>query len=99
MTFLASACLCPRFVEEDMNMNTELLDDTLDENFEKTHSEDYNESEMEEFDTEVSGDTERWTDEVVRCKPQGYKSERAQSKAVTEFRSVLISKSSSLTVG
>ncbi|GBL81087.1 hypothetical protein AVEN_83157-1 [Araneus ventricosus] len=44
-----------------MNVNTELLDDTLDEIFEKTDSEDYNE--MEELETEVSEDTERWADD------------------------------------
>ncbi|GBN35020.1 hypothetical protein AVEN_14754-1 [Araneus ventricosus] len=32
--------LCPPFVEEGMNMNTELLDDTLDEIFEETDLED-----------------------------------------------------------
>ncbi|GBL86097.1 hypothetical protein AVEN_112072-1, partial [Araneus ventricosus] len=52
--------LCPHFVEEGMNMNTELLDNTLDEIFEETDSEDYNENEMEELETEVSEDTERW---------------------------------------
>ncbi|GBM03624.1 hypothetical protein AVEN_203191-1 [Araneus ventricosus] len=48
-----------------MNMNTELLDDTLDEIFEETGSEDYNEneSEMEELETEVSEDTEKWADD------------------------------------
>ncbi|GBM85462.1 hypothetical protein AVEN_215274-1 [Araneus ventricosus] len=48
-----------------MNMNTELLDDTLDEIFEETDSEDYNEneSEMEELETEVSQDTKRWADD------------------------------------
>ncbi|GBL91021.1 hypothetical protein AVEN_184411-1 [Araneus ventricosus] len=48
-----------------MNMNTELLDDTLDEIFEETDSEDYkeNESEIEELETEVSEDTERWVDD------------------------------------
>ncbi|GBM84901.1 hypothetical protein AVEN_133233-1 [Araneus ventricosus] len=57
--------LCPSFVEEDLNMNTELLDDTLDEIFEETDSKDYNEneSEMEELETEVSEDTERWADD------------------------------------
>ncbi|GBN67588.1 hypothetical protein AVEN_61018-1 [Araneus ventricosus] len=48
-----------------MNMNTELLDDTLDDIFEETDSEDYNEneSEMEELETEVSEDTDRWADD------------------------------------
>ncbi|GBM10240.1 hypothetical protein AVEN_177504-1 [Araneus ventricosus] len=48
-----------------MNMNTELLDDTLDENFEETDSEDYNEkeSEMEELETEVIEDIEKWADD------------------------------------
>ncbi|GBM62102.1 hypothetical protein AVEN_49337-1 [Araneus ventricosus] len=48
-----------------MNMNTELLRNTLDEIFEETDSEDYNEneSEMEELETEVSEDTERWSDD------------------------------------
>ncbi|GBN08269.1 hypothetical protein AVEN_252149-1 [Araneus ventricosus] len=59
--FLASIYLCPPFVEEDMN--TELLDDTLDKIFEESDSEDYNESEMEELETEVSEDTERWADD------------------------------------
>ncbi|GBM85458.1 hypothetical protein AVEN_21445-1 [Araneus ventricosus] len=61
MIFLASIYLCPPFAEEDMN--TELLDDTLDEIFEETDSEDYNENEMEELETEVSEDTERWADD------------------------------------
>ncbi|GBM27180.1 hypothetical protein AVEN_9850-1 [Araneus ventricosus] len=46
-----------------MNVNTELLDDTLDEIFEEINSEDYNENEMEELETEVSEDTERWADD------------------------------------
>ncbi|GBN83479.1 hypothetical protein AVEN_39798-1 [Araneus ventricosus] len=48
-----------------MNMNTELLDDTLDEMFEEIDSEDYNvnESEMEELETAVSEDIERWVDD------------------------------------
>ncbi|GBM76742.1 hypothetical protein AVEN_86318-1 [Araneus ventricosus] len=48
-----------------MNMNTELLNDTLDENFEETDSEDYNEneSEMEERETEVSEDIQRRADD------------------------------------
>ncbi|GBO26700.1 hypothetical protein AVEN_58085-1 [Araneus ventricosus] len=60
----ASIYLCPPFVDQDMDMNTELLDDTLDEIFEETDSEDYNEneSEMEELETEVSDGTERWAD-------------------------------------
>ncbi|GBN07157.1 hypothetical protein AVEN_63380-1 [Araneus ventricosus] len=60
-----SIYLFPPSVEEDTNMNTELLDDTLDEIFEETHSEDYNEneSEIEEIETEVSEDTERWADD------------------------------------
>ncbi|GBO17001.1 hypothetical protein AVEN_87419-1, partial [Araneus ventricosus] len=60
-----SIYLCPPFVEEYMNMNTELLDDTLDEGFEETDSEKYNEneSEMEELETEVSEDTERCADD------------------------------------
>ncbi|GBN56176.1 hypothetical protein AVEN_29964-1 [Araneus ventricosus] len=59
---LASIYLRPPSVEEDMNMNTELLDDTLDEIFEETDSEDYNEneSEMEELESKVSEFTERW---------------------------------------
>ncbi|GBN91591.1 hypothetical protein AVEN_36770-1 [Araneus ventricosus] len=46
-------------------MNIELLDDALDESFEETDSEDYNdnESEVEEFETEVSEDTERWAND------------------------------------
>ncbi|GBM53217.1 hypothetical protein AVEN_14240-1 [Araneus ventricosus] len=45
-----------------MNMNTEL---SVDEIFEETDSEDYNEieSEMEELETEISEDTERWADD------------------------------------
>ncbi|GBM77148.1 hypothetical protein AVEN_209092-1 [Araneus ventricosus] len=45
-------------------MYTELLDDTFDEIFEEIDSEDYkeNESEMEEIETEVGEDTERWAD-------------------------------------
>ncbi|GBM55582.1 hypothetical protein AVEN_74538-1 [Araneus ventricosus] len=39
--------LCPPLVEEDMDMNTELLDDTLDEIFKETDSEDYHENETE----------------------------------------------------
>ncbi|GBM19528.1 hypothetical protein AVEN_107998-1 [Araneus ventricosus] len=62
-----SIYLCPPFVEEGMNMNTELLNDTLGEIFEETDSEDYNEneseSEMEELEIEVSEDTERWADD------------------------------------
>ncbi|GBM00080.1 hypothetical protein AVEN_176343-1 [Araneus ventricosus] len=46
-----------------MNMNTELLDDILDEIFEETDSEYYNENEIEELETEVSKDTERWADD------------------------------------
>ncbi|GBO15203.1 hypothetical protein AVEN_54938-1, partial [Araneus ventricosus] len=48
-----------------MNMYTELLEDTVDEIFEETDSEDYNESESEirEFETEVSEDIERWADD------------------------------------
>ncbi|GBN33423.1 hypothetical protein AVEN_59615-1 [Araneus ventricosus] len=57
----SSIYLCPPFVEEDMN--TELLDDTLDEIFEETDSEDYNENEMEELETEVSEDTEKWAND------------------------------------
>ncbi|GBM62820.1 hypothetical protein AVEN_212164-1 [Araneus ventricosus] len=56
----ASIYLCTPFVEEDMNMITEQLDDTLDEIFEETDSEDYNE--MKELETEVSEDTEKWAD-------------------------------------
>ncbi|GBO42211.1 hypothetical protein AVEN_174805-1, partial [Araneus ventricosus] len=52
-----SIYICP-FVEEDMNMNTEQLDDTLDE-IEETDSEDKNENEMEELETEVSEAIER----------------------------------------
>ncbi|GBN66921.1 hypothetical protein AVEN_67925-1 [Araneus ventricosus] len=65
MIFLASICLCPPFVEEDMNVNTELLDDTLDAIFGETDSEDYNENEgeIEELETEVREDTERWADD------------------------------------
>ncbi|GBN19175.1 hypothetical protein AVEN_143467-1 [Araneus ventricosus] len=59
------------FVEEDMNMNTELLNDTLAENFEETNWEVYNEneSEIEEHETEVSEDTQRWADDgdLKRC--------------------------------
>ncbi|GBL71992.1 hypothetical protein AVEN_115030-1 [Araneus ventricosus] len=60
-----SIYLCHPFVEETVNMNTELLDDTLDEIFEETDSEDYNEneSEIEELETEVGEDTERWADD------------------------------------
>ncbi|GBM26799.1 hypothetical protein AVEN_127757-1 [Araneus ventricosus] len=46
-----------------MNMNTDLLDDKLDEMFEETDSEDYNENEIEELQTEVSEDTERSADD------------------------------------
>ncbi|GBM12811.1 hypothetical protein AVEN_247584-1 [Araneus ventricosus] len=62
---VTSIYLCPPFVEEYMNMNTELLDDTLDEVFEEIDSEEYNEngSEMEELETEVSEDTKRWADD------------------------------------
>ncbi|GBM03578.1 hypothetical protein AVEN_203156-1 [Araneus ventricosus] len=45
-----------------MNMNTELLDDALDEIFEETDSEDYNGNEMKELEIEVSEDTERWAE-------------------------------------
>ncbi|GBM14681.1 hypothetical protein AVEN_97189-1 [Araneus ventricosus] len=60
---IASIYLSPPW-KEDMNMNTELLYDTFGEIFEETDSEDYNEneSEMEELETEVSEDTERWAD-------------------------------------
>ncbi|GBL98651.1 hypothetical protein AVEN_19704-1 [Araneus ventricosus] len=59
----ASIYLCPPFVEEYMNMNTELLDDTFDEIFEETDSEDFNENEMQQLETEVSEDTERCADD------------------------------------
>ncbi|GBM22793.1 hypothetical protein AVEN_196147-1 [Araneus ventricosus] len=42
-----------------------MLDDTLDEIFEQTDSEDYNENDMEEIETDVSGDTERWADDSI----------------------------------
>ncbi|GBL88863.1 hypothetical protein AVEN_158970-1 [Araneus ventricosus] len=58
----ASIYLCPPFVEEDMNMNTELLDDILDEIFEEPDSEDYNENESEKEEHETE-DTERWADD------------------------------------
>ncbi|GBM16681.1 hypothetical protein AVEN_267778-1, partial [Araneus ventricosus] len=54
-----SIYLCPPFVEEDIHMNTELLGDTLNEIVEETDSEDFNESEMEELETEVSENTEK----------------------------------------
>ncbi|GBO38775.1 hypothetical protein AVEN_23944-1, partial [Araneus ventricosus] len=57
--------ICHPSVEEDMNMNTKLLDDTLDVFFEETDSVDYNESEMEELETEVSENTERWSDDGI----------------------------------
>ncbi|GBM83639.1 hypothetical protein AVEN_15000-1, partial [Araneus ventricosus] len=55
-----SIYLCLPFVEEDMHMNTELLGDTLDEIFEEIDAEDYNENEIEELETEVSENNERW---------------------------------------
>ncbi|GBM43693.1 hypothetical protein AVEN_26560-1 [Araneus ventricosus] len=44
-----------------MNMNTELIDDTLDEIFEEPDLENYNEN--EKLQTEVSEETERWADD------------------------------------
>ncbi|GBM03598.1 hypothetical protein AVEN_116549-1, partial [Araneus ventricosus] len=46
-----------------MDMNTKLLEDTVDEIFEETDSEDYNESETRELETEVSEDIEKWADD------------------------------------
>ncbi|GBM06286.1 hypothetical protein AVEN_208972-1 [Araneus ventricosus] len=44
-------------------MSRELLDDTLDESFEETNSGDCKENEVEELETEVSEDTEKWADD------------------------------------
>ncbi|GBM84966.1 hypothetical protein AVEN_148077-1 [Araneus ventricosus] len=51
-----------------MNTNTELLGDTLDEIFEETDSEGYNENETEELETEVSEDAERSDDGDLKKK-------------------------------
>ncbi len=46
--------------EFEKDMNIELLHDTFDEIFEETDLEHYNESELEEHETEVGEYTERW---------------------------------------